>query len=208
MTKIKVLIADDHVVLRLGLRILVEGQTDMELCGEASNGVEAVSLYRKTTPDVLLMDIRMPQVGGIQAIRILRNELPDARILVLSSYASEEEIFQAMHAGAKGYILKESGREEILAAIRAVFDGKICLPPAIADRLTNRDPDLQLTSRETDVLRLMVKGLTNREIASVLSMSENTVKTHVKNMFKKLEVSDRAEAVSSALQRGIIFSEI
>ena len=208
MTKIKVLIADDHLVLRLGLRILVEGQTDMELCGEASNGVEAVSLYRETTPDVLLMDIRMPQVGGIQAIRILRNELPDARILVLSSYASEEEIFQAMHAGAKGYILKESGREEILTAIRAVFDGKICLPPAIADRLTNRDPDLQLTSRETDVLRLMVKGLTNREIASVLSMSENTVKTHVKSVFKKLEVSDRAEAVSSALQRGIISFEI
>lgn len=180
----------------------------MELCGEASNGMEAIGLFREMMPDVVLMDIRMPHIGGIQAIRALRGEFPDARILVLSSYANEEEIFQAIQAGARGYMLKESGREEILAGVHAVFEGRICLPPAIADRLANRDPELQVTGRETEVLRLMVKGLMNKEIASVLCLSENTVKTHVKSIFKKLEVSDRAEAVSSALQRGIISSDL
>ncbi len=208
MKRFRVLIADDHMVLRLGLQLLIDGQPDMELCGEASNGIEAMELYRKMHPDIVLLDIRMPQVGGIAAIRALRNEFPDARILVLSSYANEEEIFLAMQAGARGYILKDSGRDEILVGIRSVCEGKTWLPLAIADRLANRNPELRLTDREIEILGLLVKGLMNKEMAAILSLSENTIKTHMKSVFTKLEVSDRAEAVSCALRRGIIPSDI
>lgn len=204
MEKIRVLIADDHAVLRLGLRILINGQPDMELCDEASNGAEAIEMYRRSIPDIVLIDVRMPLTGGIQAIRALRAQFPDARILVFSSYANEEEIFQAIRSGAQGYLLKDVGREEILAGIRAVHENRVYLPPMIAGRLANRNPEMHLTSREIEVLRLVVKGMMNKEIALLLTLSENTVKTHVKNIFTKLEVSDRAEAVSFALQRGIL----
>lgn len=204
MKKIKVLIADDHVVVRLGLRMLIEGQPDMELCGEAANGAEALQIYGETVPDVVLLDVRMPLMDGVQTIKALRAQFRDARVLVLSSYTTEEDVYHTIHSGAYGYILKDAGREEILSGIRAVSEGNSCLPPAIANCLAGRNPTQQLTSREIEVLRLIVKGLTNKEIASVLKLSDNTVKTHVKNIFTKLEVRDRAEAVSSALQRGII----
>jgi two-component system NarL family response regulator len=149
------------------------------------------------------MDLRMPQVNGIEAIGQLLKEFPQVRILVLSSYAVEEEMYKAMQAGARGYLLKNSSREEILTAIRVVAAGECYLDPAVATYLAERDPRHELTSRELDVVRLLIKGLINKEIARVLSMSENTVKTHIKQIFWKLDVTDRTEAVSAALRRGL-----
>jgi two-component system NarL family response regulator len=203
MAAIRVLIADDHVVFRLGVRSLVQGQDDMEFSAEAANGIEAVALYRQVRPDIVVMDLRMPQVNGIEAIGQLLKEFPQVRILVLSSYAVEEEMYKAMQAGARGYLLKNSSREEILTAIRVVAAGECYLDPAVATYLAERDPRHELTSRELDVVRLLIKGLINKEIARVLSMSENTVKTHIKQIFWKLDVTDRTEAVSAALRRGL-----
>lgn len=204
MRKLRIMIADDHAVLRIGLKMLINSQPDMELCGEAQNGAKALEIFATSSPDVALMDIRMPEMGGIQSIRELRNRYPTAKVLVFSSYANEEEIYQAVRAGARGYILKDCDRAEILASIRAVSSGELALPPAIAERLAERDPNKDLTEREIEILKLLIKGFMNKEIASILSLSQNTVKSHVKNIFSKLEVNDRAEAVSCALTRGIV----
>jgi len=205
MAVIRVLIADDHVVFRMGMRLLIHGQADMELCAEAANGTEAVEMYLAMRPDVVLMDLRMPHTSGIEAIKRLVHHFSQTRVLVLSSFASEEEAYQAMQAGARGYLLKDADREQILSAIRAVARGEYYLAPPIAALLAERDPRHALTARESEVIGLMVKGLINKEIASVLGMSENTVKTHIKQIFRKLDVNDRSEAVSAALQRGLAF---
>ena len=201
---LRLCIADDHVVFRMGLANLISAQVDLEFAGEASSGSEAVSLYRLIQPDVFILDMRMPKGGGLQAIEAIIAEFPDARLLVLSSYASEEEVYRAIHAGAKGYILKESTSEELLSAIRAVGLGGHWVPQAIASQLVSHDPKRELTQREKEVLALMIKGLSNREIAGVLRIGESTVNTHTAKISSKLDVSNRTEAVSAALQRGLI----
>jgi DNA-binding NarL/FixJ family response regulator len=201
---IRVLIADDHLVYRIGIRSLIGTMPGFEVVGEASNGIETVELYRKLRPDVLLLDLRMPQKGGIEVVKSVRKEFADARILIVTSYQTEEEIFQVLQAGALGYILKDLGREGLIEAIRATCAGKRWMSPAIEKQFASGKLRQQLTEREMEVLKLLVRGLTNREIANVFHISESTVKNHVNNLLAKLEVTDRTEAVSFCLSRGIV----
>jgi DNA-binding NarL/FixJ family response regulator len=204
---IRVLISDDHLLFRLGLKSLLTGEPDIAVVGEAATGSQTVEQCRHLRPDLLLLDLRMPGGGGIGALRTVFHELPETRTLVLSSYASEEEIYLALEAGALGYVLKDVGREPLLAAIHAVSSGRRSVPAWMESILRQRTSRPELTSREFQVLRLLVTGLTNREIAHVLGNSENTVRNHTISIFAKLDVSDRAEAVSAALQRGIVISD-
>lgn len=204
---IRVLISDDHLLFRLGLKSLLSGEPDIAVVGEAATGFQTIEQCRHLRPDLLLLDLRMPGGGGIEALRTLFHELPETRVLVLSSYASEEEIYQALEAGALGYVLKDVGREPLLEAIHAVSRGRRSVPAWMENILRQRTSRPDLTSREFQVLRLLVTGLTNREIARILGNSENTVRNHTIRIFAKLDVSDRAEAVSAALQRGIVISD-
>jgi len=203
-TTIRVLIADDHLVFRLGFKSLLSSEPDIAVVGEATTGSQTIEKFRALRPDVVVLDLRMPDGGGMRAVAEIRRLHRDARVLMLSSYGSEEEVYQALHAGASGYVLKDAGREELIGAIRQVHAGKqwiqSCIQPLIAERADRPE----LTPREVEVLKLLVTGLTNREIASVLGNSENTIRNHTISIFSKLYVSDRAEAVSAALQRGII----
>jgi two-component system, NarL family, response regulator len=172
--------------------------------GEATTGSQTIEKFKELRPDVLLLDLRMPHGGGMGAMDAIRRAYPDAKVLILSSYGNEEEVYQAIHAGAAGYVLKDAGREELLAAIHQVHAGKKWIQPSIQTLISQREDRLELTPRELDVLKLLVAGLTNREIASVLGNSENTVRNHTISIFAKLYVSDRAEAVGAALLRGIV----
>lgn len=204
---IRVLISDDHLLFRLGLKSLLSGEPDIAIAGEAASGRQTIAQCRLLLPDVILLDLRMPDGGGIEALRTISHEFPDSRTLVLSSYASEEEIYQAVDAGALGYVLKDVGREPLIAAIHAVAAGRRSVPSWAENILRQRSSRPDLTSREYQILRLLVTGLTNREIARVLGNSENTVRNHTISIFAKLDVSDRAEAVSAALQRGIVIPD-
>ena len=204
---IRVLISDDHLLFRLGLKSLLSGEPDIAIAGEAASGRQTIEQCRLLLPDVILLDLRMPDGGGIEALRTISHEFPDSRTLVLSSYASEEEIYQAVDAGALGYVLKDVGREQLIAAIHAVAAGRRSVPSWAENILRQRSSRPDLTSREYQILRLLVTGLTNREIARVLGNSENTVRNHTISIFAKLDVSDRAEAVSAALQRGIVIPD-
>ena len=201
---IRVLIADDHLIFRLGLKSLLNNESDIEVVGEASTGVQTVDKFKTLHPDVVVLDLRMPDGGGMRALAGIRQNRPDAKVLVLSSYGNEEEVYQAMQNGARGYMLKDVGRDELTGAIREVHAGKECVQSCIQPLLAEREDGQELTPRELDVLKLLVTGLTNREIAAVLGNSENTVRNHTISIFAKLYVSDRAEAVSAALQRGIV----
>jgi DNA-binding NarL/FixJ family response regulator len=180
--------------------------------GEAANGLEAVDRARELKPDVILMDLRMPELDGVEAMRRIRAADPDARFIILTTYDSDEYIFEAIEAGAKGYLLKDASREELFEAVRAVHRGESLIQPGVAARVLDRFAELSrqasdievLSEREVEVLRLMARGAANKEIAVALSISESTVKTHVANIFQKLDVNDRTEAVTQALQRGII----
>lgn len=205
--RIRVLISDDHLLFRLGLNSLLRGEADIAVVGEAATGTQTIEQCRQLHPDVLLLDLRMPEGGGIEALRTLAREVPGTRALVLSSYASEEEIYQALEAGALGYILKDVGREPLLEAIHTVASGRRSVPGWVEHILRQRSLRPDLTSREHQILRLLVTGLTNREIARILGNSENTVRNHTISIFAKLDVSDRAEAVSAALQRGIVIPD-
>jgi DNA-binding NarL/FixJ family response regulator len=203
-SKIRILIVDDHLVFRLGLKSLLSGESDMVVVGEAASGKESVEKFKQLHPDVVVLDLRMAHGGGIAALSAIRAISPSARILMLSSYGNEEEVYQALNSGASGYLLKDVGRNELTNAIRQVHAGKKCVQPSIQSLLEDRGDRPDLTARELEVLKLLVSGLTNREIAAVLGNSENTVRNHTISIFAKLYVSDRAEAVSAALQRGIV----
>lgn len=212
MESIKVLIVDDHPVVCDGLAAMLGRQPDVRVVGEASNGLEAVERARELQPDVVLMDLRMPELDGVEAMRRIRAQNPEVKFLVLTTFDNDEYIFQAIEAGAKGYLLKDASREELFQAVRAAYRGESLIQPAIAAKILNRFALLSrqvgeaqpLSEREVEVLRLMARGAANKEIATSLFISESTVKTHVTNIFHKLDVNDRTEAVTKALQKGII----
>lgn len=203
-TEIRILIADDHYVVRMGLVALVETEPDLQVIGEAADGEQAVELFRKLRPDLTLMDLRMPLKDGITATREIRDQFPGAQILMLTTFDGDDDIHKALSAGANGYLLKSATRESLIPALRAVAAGQRWIPKEVASRLASRKMFEELTPRELEVLHQLAKGLANKEIADVLNISEYTVKDHLKNILSKLRVADRTEAVTAALQRGII----
>jgi len=203
MTKpIRLLLADDHPSLRAGLAAILERQSDLKVVAEAGFGREVIE--SQATVDVYVLDLRMPEGDGIQTIRELVARDPAAKVLVLTTFDNEEDIFQALEAGARGYLLKDTTKEELVAAIRQVHRGERHLPQNIAARLADRLIRPKLTPREMDVLRLVCRGRTNKEMGAAMFISEETVKSHMKSLFQKLGVHDRAEAVAVAMQRGLI----
>jgi DNA-binding NarL/FixJ family response regulator len=204
MSVIRVLSVDDHPLLRDGISALIANQSDMELVAEASNGREAIELFQKHRPDVTLMDLQMPEMGGIDAMSAIRGEFPEARIVVLTTYAGDVQIFRALKAGARAFLLKGLLRKELLDTIRAVHAGQRRIPPEIAAEIAEHAADDALTPREIDVLRLIAAGNANKEIAAQLSLSEETVKGHVKNILAKLGANDRTHAVTIGVKRGVI----
>ena len=203
-TIIRLLVVDDHHVVRQGLVSLINSEPDMSVMAEASNGQQAVELFRQHKPDVTLMDLRLPVLSGVEAITEIRKEFPAARIMVLTTFDGDEDIYRALQAGAAGYLLKDMFSDELLEAIRAVYSGLRRIPAAVAERLAGRVGGPNLTGRELDVLKLIVKGKSNKEIGTELTISEATVKTHINNILTKLGVSDRTQAATTALQRGIV----
>ena len=201
---IRVLVVEDHSVVRQGLVALLSVVDGLEVVGEAGDGLEAIEQFRKHQPDITLMDLRMPRLSGVEAIQRIREESPQARFIVLTTYDGDEDIYRALKAGAKSYVLKGMTKAELVAIIRTVHAGKSHLPPAIAERLAERMGTEDLTPREFDVLEQIVKGNSNKEIASVLNVSEATVKTHINSLLGKLGVTDRTQAATAAIQRGII----
>ena len=201
---IRILLADDHPSLRTGLASILSSQPGLAVVAEAGSGRETVEKTSATTPDVLIVDLRMPDGDGIQTIKELVAANPLVKVLVLTTYDNEEDIFNALEAGARGYILKDTTSEEIIEAVRMIHEGKRYLPPGIAARLADRMIRPALTPRELDVLRLVSRGRTNKEMAAAMFVSEETVKSHMKGLFHKLDVHDRAEAVGIALQRGLL----
>ncbi len=204
---IRILLVDDHPVVRAGLSGLLSSQPDFEVVGEASNGLEALDLLEKQGPDVVLMDLRMPQMDGVSAIRQIRAQFPKVQVLVLTTYDTDSEIVRAVEAGATGYLLKDVPREELFRAVRLCARGEAVLSPPIAARLLGRmrgPAEENLSVRELEVLSLVAKGFSNKEIARKLKISEATVKTHLLHTFGKLGVDDRTAAVTVALERGIL----
>jgi DNA-binding NarL/FixJ family response regulator len=201
--KIRILLVDDHIVLRMGLTTATNGEPDMEVVADADNGLEAIKAYRTHRPDVVVLDLRMPGLNGIDTIRKLREEFHEARVLVFSNYASGDEAYQALKAGASGFVVKEMALDRLLDAIRKVHQGEQYIPPEIAMRMNGRVLS-QLSPRELEVLRLVAKGLSNKEIGSALRVVEGTIKIHLTNILAKLGVSDRTQAILAAVKRGII----
>lgn len=217
--KIGVLLVDDHVVVRQGLRMFIEMQTDMQVLGEGSNGAEAVELSARLNPDVILLDLLMPQLDGVEATRRIMEDNPNAHVLILTSFGEDDKLFPAIRAGAQGYLLKDIQPTDLINAIRETYQGKVQLHPDIARRLMTavaNEPPVKvgkpaplpaalqdLTDRERDVLQLIACGLTNRQIAEKMVISEKTVKTHVSNILDKLELEDRTRAAIWALKHGL-----
>ncbi len=202
--RIRVLVADDHPVVRAGLGAVIAEQSDLELVAEAENGARAVALFREHRPDVALLDLRMPVMDGVEAIRTIATEFPDARILALTTYEGDADIRRALEAGASGYLLKDMLLTEVLTAVRAVHRGERVIPIAVAARLAEFPERSDLTDREAEVLQLVARGLSNKEVARAIGRTDETVKIHLKNAFAKLAVADRTEAVTVALTRGLI----
>lgn len=201
---IRILTVDDHQLLREGIAAVLEGQEDMTLVGEAGSGREAIESFRQLRPDVTLMDLRMPDMSGIEAITAIRAEFPNARIIVLTTYTGDVQAAAALRAGAAGYLLKNLVRKELIETIRAVHVGKRRVPPEIATEIAEHVADDALTERELEVLRAVAAGKSNKLIAAELDISEGTVKTHMKSILPKLDASDRTHAVMIALKRGIL----
>jgi DNA-binding NarL/FixJ family response regulator len=201
---IRVLSADDHPMIREGIAGAVNGEPDMTLAGEATNGQEAIEAFRLYRPDVTLMDLQMPVMGGTEALQIIRSEFPSARIIVLTTYSGDAQALRALRAGAQGYLLKSMLRKDLLDTIRLVHAGKRCIPPEIAERIAEHFDQDALTAREVDVLRLVASGHSNKITAQRLSISEDTVKNHMSNILTKLAANDRTHAVTIAIRRGFL----
>lgn len=201
--KIRLLLVDDHFMVRIGLRSLIEAQPDMLVAGEASNGTEAVETFGRCRPDVTLMDLRMPGMSGTDATAAIRSRFPEARVLVLTTFDTDEDVYRALEAGAAGYLMKDTASGPLLETIRAVHQGRYRVPASVALRLEQRLASPELSPREMEVLALIVKGRSNKEIGAVLGLAENTVKNHVKMILEKLNVADRTQAATTALRRGL-----
>ena len=201
---IRVLCVDDHALVRKGIASILANEGDMQLVGEASSGREAVQKFRELQPDVVLMDLRMPEMSGVDATREIRKDSPDAKIIALTSYDGDQDIYKAIEAGVRGYILKEMVHTKVIDAIRTVQAGKRLMPAEVAERLSEYFPQVALTPREVEVLSYVARGLANKEIAHKLGTASGTVKMHVQNILAKLGASDRTHAVTIALERGIL----
>jgi DNA-binding NarL/FixJ family response regulator len=204
---IRILVVDDHFMVRMGLSASLNVEPDIQVVAEAGSADAALEAYREHHPNMVIMDVRLPGKSGIDCTCEIVREFPDARILILSTHSSEEEIYRAMQAGARGYVVKTIVREELLRAVREVYRGGKYLDPLVASHLAERRSHRPLSSRELDVLRLVAKGFGNKEIASALNIAEVTVKLHVSHVLEKLDVNDRTQAATAALQRGIISLE-
>jgi len=203
-TEVRILVADDHFIVRMGLVALINTEPGLRVVAEADDGDKVVALYEQLRPELVLMDVRMPGRSGHEALRQIRRVAPDARVLMLSAFDGDEEIHTALEAGAQGYVLKSATDKELIPAIHAVAAGKRWIPRDVASRLKSRQLYEQLTPREIDVLNALARGLANKEIADRLGISEYTTKDHLKSILAKLRVADRTQAVTAALQRGII----
>jgi len=209
---IRVLIVDDHPVVREGIGSMLKKETDFRVVGEASNGLEALEKARELSPDVVLMDLRMPKMDGVEAISRIRAEKPDIKFIILTTYSDDEYIFKGIAAGARAYLLKDAPRDELFKAIRMVSRGESLIQPVVASRVLDKLAELSrktpaadtLSDREIEVLRLMAGGESNKDIADHLSITQSTVKTHITSIFQKLNVTTRTEAVTNALKKGII----
>jgi len=201
---IRVLCADDHPLIRKGIASILANEADTQLVAEASNGREAVELFRTHKPDVVLLDLHMPELDGVAATKIILQECPDARIIALTSYDGDQEIYRALDAGVRGYLLKEMVHTEVLRAIRRVHSGKRLIPSEVSERLSEHFPQIALTPRETEVLGWVAEGLGNKEIADRLGTASGTVKNQIQTILGKLKASDRTQAVTIAIRRGIL----
>jgi two-component system NarL family response regulator len=202
--KIRVMVVDDHFVVRMGLRGSISAETDMTVDAEASTGEQAVAVYGQQRPDIVLMDLKLPGMNGIEATQTICKKYSGAAVIMLSTHDGEEDIYRSLQAGAKAYLLKTAQRNELIDTIRKVHSGERCISPAVGARLAERMTHPDLTAREMEVLEHIVRGRSNKEIASVLSIAEVTVKLHVGHILTKLQVNDRTQATTTALQRGII----
>ncbi len=203
-TTIRVLIVDDHSIVRQGLATIINRDPEMTVIAQAEDGQQAIALFREYQPDVTLMDLRMPQIPGVEAISAICAEFKAARIVVLTTYDGDEDIYRGLQAGAKGYLLKDAKPNELLNAIRTIHRGQQYIPPEVGAKLVQRMSNPELSERELDVLRLMAQGMSNLEISTSLSIGESTVKSHVNRILSKLGVSDRTQAVIIAVKRGIV----
>src|SRR4029450_13145034 len=204
-TSIRILLADDHTVMRQGLSALLGRQEELTIVGEAKNGHEAIDLFRKHRPDILLTDIEMPRMDGITALAAIRTEYPDARGILLTMHAREGDVLRGMRAGALGYVLKDAPLDTLLEAIHAVAIGQHCVAPELAAKLAVRMVGAERTAREINVLQQLAQGKSNQEIAAALTMSEGTVKFHINHLLQKLGAADRTQAVLTALKRGFAY---
>ena len=212
MESIKILIADDHPVVREGVIAMLSREVDFDVVGEAKDGVEAVKKTKELSPDVVLIDLRMPEMDGVEAMRQIKSVMPEVKFIILTTYSDDEYIFSGIEAGARAYLLKDAPREDLFKAIRAVYRGESLIQPVVASKLLDRFSELsrrtpsgeELSGRELEILSLMAKGAANKEISAQLNIAQSTVKTHITNIFQKLGVNDRTEAVTQALKKGII----
>jgi DNA-binding NarL/FixJ family response regulator len=203
-TPIRILAVDDHDLVRKGIAAILSTEPDLELLAEASSGAEALRLFRRFRPDVTLMDLRLSDMGGSEVTIAIRGEFPEARIIALTSFDGDQDIYRALEAGVRGYLLKEMVHTEIVRAIRVVHSGKRFIPAEVSQQLTEFFPDVALTPREVEVLSLVARGLGNKEVGDVLGTASGTVKAHVQSILSKLGAKDRTHAVTIALRRGII----
>lgn len=203
-SNIRILVADDHYVVRMGVIAIINDEPDMEVVAEAANGIQAIELFKKHKPDLALLDSRMPLKSGVHAAKEIKSQAAAARIVMLTAFDGDEDIFQALESGAQGYVLKNSTDKDLIPAIRAVVAGQGWIPQEVEERLAQRKTYEPLTPRELVVLHEMAKGLANKQIASVLNITQNTAKGYLKSILYKLHVSDRTEAVTVAIQRGLI----